>query len=66
MIMPCSTLTTHYFGYPFPDIQAIVPRWRIQFRKLMDGVVVPSGRCSSYCLYFCWLLGLLGDVVFLL
>ena len=48
VIMPCSTLTTHYFGYPFPDIQAIVPRWRIQFRKLMDGVVVPN------CLYFCW------------
>jgi len=23
-----------------------VPRRRIQFRKLVDGVEVPSGRCS--------------------
>ena len=27
-----------------PDIQVIVPRRRIQFRKLVDGVEVPSGR----------------------
>ena len=26
------------------DIQVIVPRKRIQFRKLVDGVEVPSGR----------------------
>ena len=44
MIMPCSTLTTRYFRDLFPDIQVIVPRRRIQFRKLVDGVEVPSGR----------------------
>ena len=33
-------------NYIFPDIQVIVPRRRIQFRKLVDGVEVPSGRCS--------------------
>ena len=48
-----------------PDIQVIVPRRRIQFRKLVDGVEVPSGRCSFDCLYFCWRLGLPRDVVFL-
>jgi hypothetical protein len=63
--MPYSTLTTHYFRDLFPDIQVIVPRRRIQFRKLVDGVEVPSGRCSFDCLYFCWRLGLLRDVVFL-
>ena len=47
------------------DIQVIVPRKRIQFRKLVDGVEVPSGRCSFDCLYFCWRLGLPRDVVFL-
>jgi len=56
--MPCSTLTTRYFRDLFPDIQVIVPRKRIQFRKLVDGVEVPSGRCSFDCLYFCWRLGL--------
>ena len=37
VIMPCSTLTTRYFRDLFPDIQVIVPRRRIQFRKLVDG-----------------------------
>ena len=65
VIMPCSTLTTRYFRDLFQDIQVIVPRKRIQFRKLVDGVEVPSGRCSFDCLYFCWRLGLPRDVVFL-
>ena len=52
-------------NYIFPDIQVIVPRRRIQFRKLVDGVEVPSGRCSFDCLYFCWRLGLPRDVLFL-
>jgi len=65
VIMPCSTLTTRYFRDLFPDIQVIVPRRRIQFRKLVDGVEVASGRCSFDCLYFCWRLGLPRDVVFL-
>ena len=30
--------------HAIPDIQVIVPRKRIQFRKLVDGVEVPSGR----------------------
>ena len=63
--MPCSTLTTRYFRDLFPDIQVIVPRRRIQFRKLVGGVEVPSGRCSFDCLYFCSRLGLPRDVVFL-
>ena len=65
VIMPCSTLTTRYFRDLFQDIQVIVPRKRIQFRKMVDGVEVPSGRCSFDCLYFCWRLGLPRDVVFL-
>jgi hypothetical protein len=60
--MPCSTLTTRYFRDLFQDIQVIVPRKRIQFRKLVGGVEVPSGRCSFDCLYFCWRLGLPRDV----
>jgi len=63
--MPCSTLMTRYFRDLFRDIQVIVPRKRIQFRKLVDGVEVPSGRCSFDCLNFCWRLGLPRDVVFL-
>ena len=65
VIMPCSTLTTRYFRDLFQDIQVIVPRRRIQFRKLVDGVEVPAGRYSFDCLYYCWRLGLPRDVVFL-
>ena len=65
VIMPCSTLTTRYFRDLFQDIQVIVPRRRIQFRKLMDGAEVSAGRCSFDCLYFCRRLGLPRDVVFL-
>ena len=65
VIMPCSTLTTRYFRDLFRDIQVIVPRKRIQFRKLVDGVEVPSGRCRFVWLNFCWRLGLPRDVVFL-
>ena len=32
------------------DIQVIVPRKRIQFRKLVDGVEVPSGRLPVFLL----------------
>ena len=42
--MPCSTLMTRYFRDLFRDIQVILPRKRIQFRKLVDGVEVSSGR----------------------
>ena len=48
--MPCSTLTTRYFRDLFQDIQVIVPRRRIQFRKLVDGVEVPSGRLPVFLL----------------
>ena len=48
--MPCSTLTTRYFRDLFPDIQVIVPRRRIQFRKLVDDVDVPCGWLSVFLL----------------
>ena len=58
-------VTTRYFQDLFPEIQVIVPRSHIQFRKLVDGAEVRSGRCSFDCLYFCWKIGLPRDVVFL-
>ena len=47
VIMPCSTLTTRYFRDLFPDIQVIVPRRRIQFRKLVEGVKHRSSPLAS-------------------
>ena len=65
MIMPTSTLNTQYFQRVFKDIQLIVPRKRIQFKKLVDGVEVPTPGCSFDCLYYCWKMKLSRDVVFL-
>ena len=48
--MPCSTLMTRYFRDLFRDIQVIVPRKRIQFRKLVDGEEVPIGRLPVFLL----------------
>ena len=60
-------LTTQYFqrlGFQ-PDLQLIVPRKRIQFKKIVDGVEVPTPGCSFDCLYYCWKMKLPRDVVFL-
>ena len=44
IIMPTYTMTTQLLpGRCSKDIQVIVPRKRIQFKKLVDGVEVPSG-----------------------
>ena len=48
IIMPCYVLTTQYFqrlGFQ-PDLQLIVPRKRIQFKKIADGVEVPTPGCT--------------------
>ena len=52
VIIPCSTLTTRYFRDLFPDIQVIVPRRRIQFRKLVDGVECRAGGAASTACIF--------------
>ena len=36
--------------HAIPDIQVIVPRKRIQFRKLVDGEEVPIGRLPVFLL----------------
>lgn len=67
IIMPCYVLTTQYFqrlGFQ-PDLQLIVPRKRIQFKKIVDGVEVPTPGCSFDCLYYCWKMKLPEDIVFL-
>ena len=70
LIMPISKLCTNYFRMLFTDsldpIQIIVPRKRIQFIKLVNGV--PAGGRSDAnfdCLYYCWKMNLPRDIVWL-
>jgi len=47
--------------HAIPDIQVIVPRKRIQFRKLVDGEEVP---CTEVPKFPKFILGVLGIVNF--
>jgi len=71
MIMPVLKIHTQYFRKLFSNnkdqIQIIVPRKRIQFIKLVDGVVPENykSRCSFDCLYYCWKMNLPKDIIWL-
>ena len=66
LIMPCQKLGTLYFRNVFKDegIQIIIPRKRIHFKKLVDGVE-PEGyksSCNFDCFYYCWKMGFEHDI----
>lgn len=67
LIMPCSTLTTQYMRRIFGSrIQILIPRRRIQFRKINSaGEEVDTGKCNFDCFYFCYKINLPRDIVFL-
>ena len=71
LIMPCSKLTTQYVRGNFKDteepLQIILPRKRIQFLKMVDGVILEKqeNSCNFDCFYYCWKIGLERDIVWL-
>ena len=71
MIMPVLKINTQYFRKLFSNnkdqIQIIVPRKRIQFIKLVDGVVPENykSRCAFDCFYYCWKMNLPKDIIWL-
>jgi hypothetical protein len=67
LIMPSSTLITQYMRRIFGSrIQILIPRRRIQFRKINSkGEEVESGKCNFDCFYFCYKMNLPRDIVFL-
>ena len=66
MIMPHFTLTTQFFMDMFADvIQIIVPRRRINFMKIVDGLEAKTkSTCAFDCLYFCYKMNLERDIIF--
>jgi hypothetical protein len=69
MIMPSSKINTRYFRETFKDkgIQIIIPQKRIQFTKLVDGVI-PSNyksRANFDTFYYCYKIGLERDITWL-
>tara|TARA_R100000773_G_C4214706_1_gene113594 strand:- start:543 stop:1073 length:531 start_codon:yes stop_codon:yes gene_type:complete len=71
LIMPSSKINTQYFRKAFSatedPIQIIIPRKRIQFLKMINGVVNENqkNRCNFDCFYYCWKMNLPRDIVWL-
>jgi hypothetical protein len=68
LIMPSSKIYTKYLRESFhnEDIQIIIPRKRIQFVKVVDGVATNTNSCNFDCFYYCWKINLPKDIMFLL
>jgi hypothetical protein len=69
IIMPVSKINTSYFRNNFMNkgLQIIIPRKRIHFTKLVNGVM-PAGwksATSFECFYYCYKIGLKNDITWL-
>ena len=69
LILPCSKLMTSYMRELFKNegLQLIIPRRRIHFLKLVNGIV-PDGwknACNFDCLYYCWKMKFPRDLIWL-
>ena len=68
IIMPSPKICTSYFRrWKDRQLQIIIPRKRIHFTKLVDGVM-PVGwknACNFDCYYFCYKIGLDKDITWL-
>jgi hypothetical protein len=68
MIMPSSKINTVYFReWKDKGIQIIIPKKRINFKKLVDGKVPDNFKssCNFDCFYYCYKIGLKKDIVWL-
>lgn len=71
LIMPSSKINTQYFRKLFSDvadpIQIIIPKKRIQFLKMVGGVVDENQKqaCNFDCFYYCWKMNLDRDIIWL-
>ena len=68
LIMPSSKINTQYIRRLFcgdNDLQIIIPRRRIQFNKLIDGVISNTDRCNFDCFYYCYKIGLPNSIMWL-
>ena len=68
-ILPTSKLGTQYFRGLFSEqgIQIIIPRKRIHFTKLVNGVMPENWKnaCCFDCFYYTWKMDLPQDIIWL-
>ena len=71
LILPSSKINTQYSRKLFSQnkypIQIIIPRKRINFTKLIDGIVPEDWRnaCNFDCFYYCYKMNLPRDIIWL-
>ena len=70
MILPSSKINTQYVRNLFKDcndkLQIIIPRKRIQFIKIVNGIEDKTkNACNFDCFYYCWKINLPRDIVWL-
>ena len=71
LILPSSKIGTQYFRQLFCNnddpIQIIIPRKRIHFQKLVDGVRPDNWKnaCNFDCFYYCFKMNLPRDIIWL-
>jgi len=68
LIMPSSKINTQYVRKLFcndDNLQIIIPKKRIQFYKLVNGVLTKPNICNFECFYYCWKIDLEKDIVWL-
>ena len=68
MILPSSKINTSYFrSWKDKGLQIIIPRKRIHFTKLVDGVIPDNWKnaCNFDCFYYTYKIGLSKDIIWL-
>ena len=68
LILPSSKINTSYFrAWKDKNIQIIIPRKRIQFIKLVNGLVPDNWKnaCNFDCFYYCYKINLPKDIIWL-
>ena len=69
LIMPSSKINTQYMRNTFKNkgLQIIIPQKRIQFKKMVDGIVPENykSKCNFDCFYYCYKIGLERDIIWL-
>jgi len=71
LIMPSPKIHTSYLRENFKNtderLQIIIPRKRIQFKKLIDGEIPENYKsdCNFDCFYYCYKMNLPRDIIWL-
>jgi len=68
LLMPSSKINTQYMRENFKNkgLKIIIPRKRIQFDKIVNGVIVAGkNSCNFDCFYYCYKIDLPDSIVWL-